>query len=56
MMILLFPGALDGLGEGLAAHLHDAFAFVVGLNDRLFAMNKSARWENPAREYVSSVA
>ena len=39
---LFFPRALDRLGEGLAAHLHDAFAFVVGLHDRLFAVNESA--------------
>ena len=41
MMILFSPRALDGLGEGLAAHLHDALAFVVSLHDRLFAVNES---------------
>ena len=39
---LLFAGALDRLGERLAAHLHDALAFMIGLNDRLSAMNKAA--------------
>ncbi len=46
---LLFAGALDRLGEGLAAHLNDAFAFLVGLDNRLLAMDESRRWEIRAR-------
>ena len=39
---LLFAGAFDRLGESLAAHLNDALAFMIGLDDRLSAMNKTA--------------
>ena len=38
---LFFPRALYGLGEGLSAHLHDAFAFMVSLHNRFLAMNES---------------
>ena len=39
---LLFAGALDRFGERLAAHLNDALAFMVGLDDRLTAVNEPA--------------
>src|SRR5262245_14075964 len=39
---LLFPGTFDRFSESLAAHLDDAFTFVVRLGDRLLAVNETA--------------
>ena len=38
---LLFARALDRLSEGFAAHLHDALAFMISLNNRISAVNKT---------------
>src|SRR5262245_47622445 len=42
---LLLTGAFDRLGESLAAHLNDAFTFVISLTDRLPAVNETGNRE-----------
>jgi hypothetical protein len=49
---LLFPGTLDRFGEGLAAHLNDAFALVVGLDDGLLAVDEAAGGEIRPRDVL----
>ena len=42
---LLFARSFDRLGKSLAAHLNNAFAFAVGLDDRFLTMNETAGGE-----------
>src|SRR5262245_22634292 len=49
---LLLTGAFDRLGESLAAHLNDAFTFVISLSDRLLAVDETSSWEIRPRDIL----